>query len=110
MHVGGTEQLCGNVVRLIHEPHSHERSVLPIENTLVMANTRALSGAAAVEASTKLGPLGCESQSRRLCSGTAWSTSLTKGWVKPSAPRYAPVKLVCSSNEGRVRYSWSRTL
>ena len=33
MHVGGTERHRGNVVRLIHEPHSHERSVLPIEHT-----------------------------------------------------------------------------
>ena len=32
MHVGGTERLCGNVVRLIHEPHSNEWSVLPIEH------------------------------------------------------------------------------
>ena len=32
MHVGSTERLCGNVVRLIHEPHSHVQSVLPIEH------------------------------------------------------------------------------
>ena len=32
MHVGGTEGLRGNVVRLIHEPHSHVRRVLPIEH------------------------------------------------------------------------------
>ena len=32
MHVGGTEGLCGNVVRLIHEPHSHTRRVLPIKH------------------------------------------------------------------------------
>ena len=33
MHVGSAERLRGNVVRLIHEPHSHERSVFPIEHT-----------------------------------------------------------------------------
>ena len=33
MHVSGTEGLRGNVVRLIHEPHSHVRRVLPIEHT-----------------------------------------------------------------------------
>ena len=33
MHVGGTEGLCGNIVRFIHKPHSHVRSVLPIEHT-----------------------------------------------------------------------------
>ena len=33
MHVGSTEGLCGNVVRLIHKPHSHIQSVLPIEHT-----------------------------------------------------------------------------
>ena len=33
MHVGCTERLRGNVVRLVHEPHSHKRSVLPIEHT-----------------------------------------------------------------------------
>ena len=32
MHVGGTEGLRGNVVRLIHEPHSHIWRVLPIEH------------------------------------------------------------------------------
>ena len=32
MHVGGAEGLHGNIVRLIHEPHSHIRSVLPIEH------------------------------------------------------------------------------
>ena len=32
MHVGGAERFRGNVVRLIHEPHSHVRSVLPIEH------------------------------------------------------------------------------
>ena len=32
MHVGGAEGLRGNVVRLIHEPHSHVQSVLPIEH------------------------------------------------------------------------------
>ena len=33
MHVGSAEGLRGNVVRLIHEPHSHGRSVLRIEHT-----------------------------------------------------------------------------
>ena len=33
MHVGSAEGLCGNVVRLIHKPHSHVRRVLPIEHT-----------------------------------------------------------------------------
>ena len=33
MHVGGAEGLCGNIVRLIHKPHSHIQSVLPIEHT-----------------------------------------------------------------------------
>ena len=33
MHVGSTERLHGNVVRLIHKPHSHVWSVLPIEHT-----------------------------------------------------------------------------
>ena len=33
MHVDGAEGLCGNVVRHIHEPHSHIRRVLPIEHT-----------------------------------------------------------------------------
>ena len=110
MHVGGTEGLFGNVMRLIHEPHSHIQSVLPIEHTLITASTRAFSGAAAAEASTKRGPFGFESHSRRLCSGTAWSTSFSKGLVKPSAPRYAADELVCSSSEGGVRYSWSQTL
>ena len=32
MHVGSAERLCGNVVRLIPEPHSHVRRVLPIEH------------------------------------------------------------------------------
>ena len=33
MHVGGAEGLHGNIVRLIHELHSHVRRVLPIEHT-----------------------------------------------------------------------------
>ena len=33
MHVGNAKGLRGNVVRLIHEPHSHVRRVLPIEHT-----------------------------------------------------------------------------
>ena len=32
MHVGNAKGLCGNVVRLIHEPHSHTWRVLPIEH------------------------------------------------------------------------------
>ena len=33
VHVGNAKGLRGNVVRLIHEPHSHIRRVLPIEHT-----------------------------------------------------------------------------
>ena len=33
MHVGNAKGLRGNVVRLIHEPHSHIRRVLPVEHT-----------------------------------------------------------------------------
>ena len=110
MHVGNAKGLRGNVVRLIHEPHSHIRRVLPIEHNLVAAKTRAFSGAVPVVASTKLGPSGFESHSRRLFSGIAWSTSFARGLVKPSDPRYTADELVCSSNDGGVRYSWSRTL
>ena len=33
MHVGNAKGLRGNVVRLIHEPHSHRWWVLPVEHT-----------------------------------------------------------------------------
>ena len=33
VHVGNAKGLRGNVVRFIHEPHSHTRRVLPIEHT-----------------------------------------------------------------------------
>ena len=72
---------------------------------LVTANTRAFSGATATEASTRLGPFGLDSQSRRLCRGTVQSTSCSTGSVKPRVPRYDAIRLVCSVTEGGVRYS-----
>ena len=110
MHVGNAKGLRGNIVRLIHEPHSHVQGVLPIEHTSSRGQHQSFSGTVAMVASTKLGPFGFESHSRRLRSGTAQSTSFSKGLVKPSAPRYTADESVCSSNEGGVRYSWFRTL
>ena len=110
MHVGNAKGLHGNIVRLIHEPHSHVQRVLPIEHTSSHGQNQGLFRCCGWVASTKLGPFGFERHSRRLFSSTAQSTSFTRGLVKPSALRYTADELVCSSNEGGVRYSWSWTL
>ena len=75
MHVDSTKRHCGDIVQFVHQ------------------------------ASTKVGPFGLNSQSRRLCRGTVWSISCSNGLVKPRAPRYTPVQLVCSMTVEGVRYS-----
>ena len=58
---------------------------------------RAFSGLAPPEASTKWGPFGLDSQSRRTRRDTVWSTSFSRGLVKERVLKYTFVKLVSSN-------------
>ena len=105
MHIGNTKRHRGNIVRLVHEATPTRGGSPSYSILLVTAMARALKGAAVTEVSTKLGPCGSDSQSRRLCRGMVWSISCSNGLVKPRAPRYTPNQSSCSVTLRGVRYS-----